>query len=61
MDKYKILKENKLNLEIGEAYDEAEVDSLCSMDFDTYDGQCWGSDCIDCLVIHHIVTLGKRG
>lgn len=57
MDKYRILKENKLKLEIGKAYDEAVVDSLCSMDFKNYDDGCEGRDCIDCLVIHGVVVL----
>lgn len=57
MDEYMVLKDNKLRLKVGEVYDEAEVDSICSMDFDNYDDGCEGSDCIDCLVRHGVVSL----
>lgn len=61
MRKYKILKDNELNLQVGEVYDEAEVDSLCSMDQDDYDDGCEGRDCIDCLVIHGVTVLESEG
>lgn len=57
MDKYKVLKDNNLDLAVGEVYDEAEVDSLCSMDFSNYDDGCYLRDCIDCLVLHGVVIL----
>lgn len=61
MDKYMILKNNELDLEVGEVYEEAEVDSLCSMEQDNYDDGCEGRDCIDCLVLHEVVVLVNEG
>ena len=57
MDSYKVLKDNIQCLEVGEVYDEAEVDLLCSMDYQNYDDGCEGRDCIDCLVLHGVVVL----
>lgn len=56
MDKYRLIK-NTPNLILFEVYDEAEVDSLCSADQKNWDGICGDRDCIDCLVIHGVVSL----